>query len=285
MIRSSSPGNNGDIMELVEQILYNLLEVHPIHTLTVHFPIALTTSALFFMAMAVWRNSRQMEQVAFANIALATLSTAVAGMTGWLDNREVYDGEAPNASVKIVLAIVLLLVTLSVTVARWRNSDLFYSRYRRFYIAGYLTSFALVAVLGFLGGVILYGFEKKPSPESLIPVTGHNFGPAQPSPSATISTADSAPGVSFSNQILPIFKSRCTNCHGGQKLEEGLNLTSYSLLMSGSENGFVIIPGDGTASVLVTSLVERKMPKRGPKLSPEQIQLIIDWINEGALDN
>jgi hypothetical protein len=28
-----------------------------------------------------------------------------------------------------------------------------------------------------------------------------------------------------------------------------------------------------------------KMPKRGPKLTAEQIQTISDWINAGALNN
>jgi len=27
------------------------------------------------------------------------------------------------------------------------------------------------------------------------------------------------------------------------------------------------------------------MPKRGPKLTPDQVQLVVDWINQGALDN
>ncbi len=84
---------------------------------------------------------------------------------------------------------------------------------------------------------------------------------------------------------FPIFKSRCINCHGGQKTEEDLNLTSYEMLMAGSKNGPVIIPGDIVNSLLAKALIEREMPKRGPKLSPDQAQLIIDWIKAGAQDN
>jgi hypothetical protein len=32
-------------------------------------------------------------------------------------------------------------------------------------------------------------------------------------------------------------------------------------------------------------IVSQKMPKRGPKLTPPQVQTIIDWINQGALNN
>ena len=55
--------------------------------------------------------------------------------------------------------------------------------------------------------------------------------------------------------------------------------------MSGSKNGAVVTPGDADSSLLVEMLVNQEMPKRGPKLTPTQIQPIIDWINQGALDN
>jgi hypothetical protein len=36
---------------------------------------------------------------------------------------------------------------------------------------------------------------------------------------------------------------------------------------------------------LVTLAASGKMPKRGPKLTPIQIQVLTDWVNAGALDN
>ncbi|MEW6285066.1 MAG: c-type cytochrome domain-containing protein [Chloroflexota bacterium] len=103
-------------------------------------------------------------------------------------------------------------------------------------------------------------------------------------PTATAEAAASAT-VSFANDILPILKSRCVNCHGGERVEEGLLLRSYSELMAGSDNGPVIIPGDAENSLLVELVVSQKMPKRGPKLTPPQVQLIVDWVNQGAPDN
>jgi hypothetical protein len=91
--------------------------------------------------------------------------------------------------------------------------------------------------------------------------------------------------VSFANDILPIFNSRCANCHGGNRTEEGLVLLTYADVLKGSDNGPVVIAGNADASFLVDQLVNQEMPKRGPKLTPPQIQLIIDWINQGALDN
>ena len=91
--------------------------------------------------------------------------------------------------------------------------------------------------------------------------------------------------VSFANDILPIFNSRCANCHGGNRTEEGLNVLSHASLLQGSSNGSVLVAGNADGSLLVEQIVSQEMPKRGPKLTPAQTQLIIDWINQGALNN
>ena len=62
-------------------------------------------------------------------------------------------------------------------------------------------------------------------------------------------------------------------------------MKSYAAIMAGSEHGAVVIPGDAANSHLAQMVVEGKMPKRGPKLTPAQVQLIVDWINQGALEN
>ena len=91
--------------------------------------------------------------------------------------------------------------------------------------------------------------------------------------------------VSFTNDVLPILESRCINCHGGNKIEEGLSLRTYGDMMIGSENGPVIVAGYAVNSLLADLVTKQKMPKRGPKLTPPQVQLIVNWINQGAQDN
>lgn len=121
-----------------------------------------------------------------------------------------------------------------------------------------------------------------------VPAATNTAAPAvEPTAEGAPSTdpAASSTTVSFAAQVLPILESRCANCHGGQRTEEGLALTSHAGLLTGSENGAVIIPGDGVNSMLVQLVADGDMPKRGPKLTPDQVQLIQTWINEGALDN
>ena len=91
--------------------------------------------------------------------------------------------------------------------------------------------------------------------------------------------------VSFANDVLPLIQSRCIGCHGGDRTEEGLDMNTHASLIAGSDNGLVIVPGDAANSLLVEMVATQKMPKRGPKLTPPQVQLITDLVNQGALDN
>ena len=101
----------------------------------------------------------------------------------------------------------------------------------------------------------------------------------------TPTQAAAAPTVSFANDILPIFNNSCNKCHGVEQVKEGLDMRTYETLMAGSFNGSVITPGSANDSFLVEQIINGEMPKRGQKLLPAQIQLIIDWINAGALNN
>jgi len=92
-------------------------------------------------------------------VTLAAVATVVAGATGIYDNQRNYGGDAPNATLKILLATLLLILTCSIAFVRWRNPDIFRGGWgKALYILGYGLSFGLAFVLAFLGGIILYGF-------------------------------------------------------------------------------------------------------------------------------
>jgi len=105
---------------------------------------------------------------------------------------------------------------------------------------------------------------------------------AHPTDTSTSAATDQ---VSFQRDVLPIFTQVCVKCHGGEKTQKSLVLKSYADLMQGSEDGSVIEPGDPANSLLVQMVVQGKMPKNGPKLLPNQIRVISDWVKEGAPDN
>lgn len=125
--------------------------------------------------------------------------------------------------------------------------------------------------------------QRTEAPTSLPAATDTSAPTAESSPTAE--AASSGAIVSFANDIQPIIQSRCINCHGGDRTEEDLSLKTHADIMAGSKNGSVVTPGDAMNSLLAEMVANQKMPKRGPKLTPPQVQLIVDWINQGALDN
>ena len=91
---------------------------------------------------------------------------------------------------------------------------------------------------------------------------------------------------SFSADISPILTSRCAipGCHvaGGP---HGVDLRTYDTLSAGGDEGAIVIADNARESEIVKQIVQGRMPPDGPPLTAAQIQLIIDWINEGAENN
>lgn len=122
------------------------------------------------------------------------------------------------------------------------------------------------------------------APATQIAAVSASATPAQAA-SVNVTATSPAAAVSFNDDILPIFQNSCISCHGGEKIEKGLSLRTYADMMAGSQNGAVVVPGNAQESSVAELVANHKMPKRGPKLSDAQVQLIIDWINQGAQDN
>ncbi|QOV88061.1 c-type cytochrome domain-containing protein [Humisphaera borealis] len=93
--------------------------------------------------------------------------------------------------------------------------------------------------------------------------------------------------VTFQDHVLPIFRNACNNCHDPEKKKAGLDLTTYSAMMVGSDNGSMVVAGDPAGSMLfkvVTHAAEPTMPPKRDKLAPKELDLIKAWIAGGLLD-
>ncbi len=89
----------------------------------------------------------------------------------------------------------------------------------------------------------------------------------------------------FARKIRPILESQCLTCHGGRLRQAGLSMVTRDLLLRGSDNGAVIVPGNAKGSLLVKKIKHEHdpgMPYKGQKLSDEAIAEIVAWINAGA---
>ena len=89
--------------------------------------------------------------------------------------------------------------------------------------------------------------------------------------------------LTFEKDIRPILKAHCFDCHGeGEKLRGGLDLRLRRLILKGGDDGPVIVPGKPEKSLLFKMVHEGEMPKRGQKLTSEQVSVIKQWIAGGA---
>jgi len=106
-------------------------------------------------------------------------------------------------------------------------------------------------------------------------------------------TAAAQEKISFSEDVMPILKLRCMECHqpGGDGYEtSGLDLTSYEGLMKGTKFGPIVDPGDAIMSNFMVVVEGRgspeiQMPHDRKKLTSWEINILRRWINTGAENN
>jgi len=94
--------------------------------------------------------------------------------------------------------------------------------------------------------------------------------------------------VYFENDIYPLLLTNCaiSGCHDAETHEEGINLSSYAGLMASD----ILDLGDPMDSELYEVITEmdfddRMPPPPNPKLTAEEIALLIEWQNQGGLNN
>ena len=126
-------------------------------------------------------------------------------------------------------------------------------------------------------------------------IAGGAAGPGADAPEVTASTAPHDPyadGQVTYDEVAVVFGRHCIECHSDNgRLDqppEGLRLDQYSSILAGGER-IVLIPGNAQASEMIRrieGLASPRMPFDGPPwLAPEEVALLRDWINGGALSD
>ncbi|MBL8227567.1 MAG: PSD1 domain-containing protein [Bryobacterales bacterium] len=99
---------------------------------------------------------------------------------------------------------------------------------------------------------------------------------------ALVSSATAAPR--FETEVLPILRAKCMSCHGEKAAQAGLSITTRDALLKGGKSGTAVIPGKSNDSLLLTLAASGKMPLAGPKLTADELGIVRQWIDEGALN-
>jgi Planctomycete cytochrome C len=109
--------------------------------------------------------------------------------------------------------------------------------------------------------------------------------------------ASAKENITYATDIKPLLDANCVKCHSGDKPRAHLKLDTLEAIQKGIKFGpvarAVVKTGDGAGSLIVKAAAHLSkdhddwmppMPnKAGAKtLTPEEIGLVIGWINQGA---
>ncbi len=100
--------------------------------------------------------------------------------------------------------------------------------------------------------------------------------------------ADGAKKLNYAEHVQSIFREHCYTCHNTEQAKGGLALDSFAATMKGGSGGEVVFPGDLESSrlwALVAHIESPKMPPEQDKLPDAKLNVIKQWILDGALDN
>ncbi|MDL1910223.1 hypothetical protein FBQ81_05945 [Chloroflexi bacterium CFX6] len=123
-------------------------------------------------------------------------------------------------------------------------------------------------------------FTPTPSPtETPLPTaTEPVLASEEPSPTPA---AESAGDLTWDGRIGPLLAEKCLTCHGSLA-SGGLNLSTYADASNGGASGPLFVAGDAANSLLIS-----KFQSGGhtyAELTPEELDLIAEWINAGGLE-
>jgi uncharacterized membrane protein len=96
--------------------------------------------------------------------------------------------------------------------------------------------------------------------------------------------------LSFKKDIQPLISKKCMSCHYPENEfnSSQLVLATYEDMMKGGKHGPPVVPGNAKKSLLYQKLQptppfgEQMPDMKDQKLTPAQLQLVADWINQGA---
>lgn len=101
------------------------------------------------------------------------------------------------------------------------------------------------------------------------------------------SACQQKPEIDFSTQVKPILNNKCISCHGGVKKQGGLSFLFEEEAFAQLESGkYGIVKGKPHESEMIIRLTakdeEDRMPYKEAPLSKEEIDILTQWVKEGA---
>ena len=89
----------------------------------------------------------------------------------------------------------------------------------------------------------------------------------------------------FRDKVAVILETNCIRCHSSGTTKGKLSLETFERAMKGGDTGEAIVPGDPGSSLLIEMIsgVKPAMPVKADPLSAEEVAVIRQWIETGAV--
>lgn len=250
------------------------------HPLMVHFPIGLFgLIAISLLFSKLRKLELPMNYFRLVNyLCLASLMLAIALGIASENSRSFYGNDAILLERHELLGFVTLAFFSLACFFLYRSNQKHI--YYNWYVVFFVISFAFLTIGGHFGSIIVHGEVKliklfSPEPDKIpIKTPVKDIIDQEALPETKVSKID------FGSQIKPILEENCFKCHGEKKQKGDLRLDT---------NDFkeVIEPFKPEKSKLFELISlpadhEDIMPPEDGPLSKEKINLIENWIKQGA---
>lgn len=257
--------------------MFNVGSIGHLHPLLVHLPIGILLFAAALMLFGRIAKTEVGQAVSFAWGAGAFFAFLSCG-AGWLLAQS---GEYDPGMVQIHQWTGLLTAGLG-------TLTFFMVKYR--WVPATITVIVL-SVAGHYGGNLTHG-------EGYLFSNGEEAAQAEASvevsPENAVAIRDSTGKklirrtFMYRDQVVPVLKTKCYNCHSAAKKKGGLRLDTEAFIRKGGKNGAVLVAGNPAKSKLFSYLLlpegdDRHMPPKGKlQLTRQELAIIQNWIQRGA---
>jgi len=133
---------------------------HPLHPMTVHFPIALYFLGVLLTIIFLWQGQAEVERFAYWSFMLSGLGAVVASLIGLIDQSrlDLADPRRANVNNHITAGVALMIINGLLVYLRFRWPDAL-TRRRWSYLG--LTALGLTAVVitAWLGAELVYRWQ------------------------------------------------------------------------------------------------------------------------------
>ena len=133
---------------------------HPLHPMTVHFPIALYCLGVLLTVIYVWRGQPEVERFAYWCFGLSWPATIISSVTGLFDQNQlaVDDPRLNTVNRHITGAVALIIINGLLLYMRFRWPNVLAEK-RWPYLGLMMLGLGVVFVTGWLGGELVYGLR------------------------------------------------------------------------------------------------------------------------------